>query len=99
VGCFELRPKATSFYCRQAAQPTRLHEALYGRVETALSIFGQMPNRRLEDSIRELCAAVIAAKDRELEPALSDLKLALHEHTERLRKLAAVKVARRSTHY
>lgn len=48
-----------------------------------------MPSRRLEDSIRELCAAVIEAKDAEIEPALSELKVALHEHTERLRNLAA----------
>jgi hypothetical protein len=54
-------------------------------------------SRRLEDSIRELCAVVIAAKDTELEPALSDLKAALREHTDGLRKLAAAKLTTHST--
>jgi hypothetical protein len=52
--------------------------------------------RRLEDRIRELCAKAIAAPGGdELEPALSELKAALHEHTERLRQLAAKKLVPR----
>jgi hypothetical protein len=40
----------------------------------------------LEDRIRELCVRAIAADDaRELEYILAELKLALREHTERLR--------------
>jgi hypothetical protein len=35
---------------------------------------------------------VIAAKDTELEPALSELKAALRQHTECLRKLAAAEL-------
>ena len=45
--------------------------------------------RRLEDRIRSLCAKAVAAGSSELNPILSDLKAALHEHTERLRTMAA----------
>jgi hypothetical protein len=48
---------------------------------------------RLEDRIRTLCAHVVAAEEANLEPSLSELKAALHEHTERLRKIAAAKLA------
>lgn len=48
---------------------------------------------RLEDRIRTLCADVVAAEDDHLEPSLTELKAALHEHTERLRKVAAAKLA------
>jgi hypothetical protein len=48
---------------------------------------------RLEDRIRTLCADVVAAEGDHLEPSLSELKAALHEHTERLRKVAAAKLA------
>lgn len=50
--------------------------------------------RRLEDHIRNLCAKVIAAREDEIEPAISELKSALREHNERLRKLAAAKLTR-----
>jgi hypothetical protein len=53
-----------------------------------------MPSRRLEDRIRELCAKAVAAPESDLEPVIGELKVALHEHTERLRKLAALKLAR-----
>jgi hypothetical protein len=43
--------------------------------------------RGLEDRIRNLCAKAIAALGGdELEPALSELKAALREHTERTRR-------------
>ena len=45
--------------------------------------------RRLEDRIRSLCAKAVAVGSGELNPILSDLKAALHEHTERLRTMAA----------
>jgi hypothetical protein len=48
---------------------------------------------RLEDRIRTLCADVVGAEDDHLEPSLTELKAALHEHTERLRKVAAAKLA------
>jgi len=38
-----------------------------------------------------LCAQTMGAPHSEFEPALAELKLALHEHTERSRKLAASK--------
>jgi hypothetical protein len=56
-----------------------------------------MPSRRLEDRIRQLCAKAVAAAESDLEPVITELKVALHEHTERLRKLAALKLARTIT--
>jgi hypothetical protein len=56
-----------------------------------------MPPRRLEDRIRQLCAKAVAAPESDLEPVITELKVALHEHTERLRKLAALKLARTIT--
>jgi predicted outer membrane protein len=53
-----------------------------------------VPSRRLEDKIRQLCAQAIAAPPSEFDPAIAELKVALHEHTERLRQLAASKLAR-----
>jgi hypothetical protein len=55
--------------------------------------FIRMPSRRLEDRIRELCAKAVAADSSELSAIFSELKSALHEHSERLRKLAAEKLA------
>jgi len=49
--------------------------------------------RRLEDRIRDLCAKTITASTGdELESVLVRLKSALHEHTERIRKVAAAKL-------
>lgn len=45
--------------------------------------------RRLEDQIRELCArAVVTPESAELDEIFRQLRAALHEHTERLRRLA-----------
>jgi ATP/maltotriose-dependent transcriptional regulator MalT len=45
----------------------------------------------LEDRIRELCSQAVAADDaQELNRILGELKLALHEHTERLRALLSL---------
>ena len=43
----------------------------------------------MEERIRELCGKAIAVVDdpEELESVLAELKLALHEHTERLRAM------------
>lgn len=51
-----------------------------------------MHSRRLEDRIRELCCKATTADDAELGLILQELKDSLHEHTERLRKLAAEKL-------
>lgn len=48
--------------------------------------------RRLEDRIRDLCSKTLAAPDDELEPLILELKAALREHAERLRRLAAIKL-------
>lgn len=51
--------------------------------------------RRLEDRIRELCARTLVARGPELEQIFSELKSALHEHSEQLRKSAGIKLVRR----
>ena len=53
--------------------------------------------RRLEDRIKDLCVKAIAAPDsRESNEILRQLQDALHEHNERIRKLAASREERRS---
>jgi len=45
----------------------------------------------MEERIRELCGKAIAVDDpEELESVLAELKLALHEHTERLRAMLSL---------
>jgi len=51
-----------------------------------------VPSRRLEDQIKDLCSKAVAANDAELRPILLELRESLHEHTDRLRKLAAQKL-------
>jgi hypothetical protein len=48
--------------------------------------------RRLEDRIRSLCCKALTARDNEMDAIFRDLRSALHEHTDRLRQLAAVKL-------
>ncbi len=53
-----------------------------------------MPSRRLDDRIRELCAkAIVVSNTDEFHSILVQLRAALREHTERLRKLAVMKLA------
>jgi hypothetical protein len=47
---------------------------------------------RLNDHIRALCSKIVVSNDADLEPAIAELKMALREHTEHLRKLAAEKL-------
>jgi len=51
-----------------------------------------VPSRRLEDRIRELCSKALVADDAELGPIVRELRESLHEHADRLRKLAAQKL-------
>lgn len=47
--------------------------------------------RRLDDHIRELCTAAVAASSpEELDAILSELRVAIHEYTVRLRRRAAL---------
>ena len=52
-----------------------------------------VPFRRLEDRIRELCSRLVSAEDGDVEPLISELRSALREHNQQLRKLAAAKLA------
>jgi len=52
-----------------------------------------VPQRRLEDRIQDLAGKAVAAHDpEELADILRQLRAALHEHANRLRKLAAEKL-------
>jgi hypothetical protein len=49
-----------------------------------------VPSRRLDDRIRDLCAKAVTTPDAaEFSTLIKELNRALHEHTRRLRKLAA----------
>jgi hypothetical protein len=48
-----------------------------------------MRRRRLEDRIRELCTRATTAREPELTTVLGELQGAIHEHVERIRKMAA----------
>lgn len=48
--------------------------------------------RRLEDRIRYLCRKALTARDDELDALFSELRSALHEHSNRLRQLAGLKL-------
>jgi hypothetical protein len=52
-----------------------------------------LPDRRLEDKIRHLCALAIVAKDDDAWLILSELRLLLRQHVEHLRMVAAGKLA------
>jgi len=52
---------------------------------------GRAMTLTLEDRIRELCSQAVQADDaQELSRILGELKLALHEHTERLRAMLSL---------
>ena len=52
---------------------------------------GRAMTLTLEDRIRELCSQAVQADDaQELNRILGELKLALHEHTERLRAMLSL---------
>ena len=73
---------------------------LYRNTPWACGSVAAMPvARRLEDRIRSLCAKAVAVGSGELNPILSDLKVALHEHTERLRTMAAALTLRPSREF
>jgi hypothetical protein len=58
-------------------------------VTTVCSIMARMFGHDFESRIRDLCAKIIAAPEADLEPVLSELQTALHEHTVHLRRMAA----------
>ena len=53
------------------------------------------PRRRLDDRIRDLCSRLVQTDDGQFQQLLHELKGALREHNNRLRKLAAAKLADR----
>jgi hypothetical protein len=57
--------------------------------EGAVATYRVVPSRRLEDRIRELCAKVTLVHGSELNAAIDELKAALSEHSNRVRKMAA----------
>jgi hypothetical protein len=59
----------------------------------AVHSLGNVPARRLEDRIRELCDKALTADASELEEVFSELRSSLHEHSERLRKIMVLKLS------
>jgi hypothetical protein len=60
---------------------------------TVLVIHYCVRSQPFEDRVKELCARAVSAVPSELDSIIQELKAALHEHTERLRKLAADKLS------
>ena len=52
-----------------------------------------MPFRRLDDRIRELCRQAVTADDASIAAVLSELRSAMHEHIQHLRKMAVQPLA------
>jgi hypothetical protein len=44
----------------------------------------ELPGRRIEDRIRELCARIAVAQGEEVAEMLSELQIAMHEHARRV---------------
>ena len=64
-------------------------------VGVAETIFGMTSPRRLEDRIRELCARSLSAEGEEWRAIVEDLRKALREHSEYMRKMAAENLGRK----
>ena len=56
----------------------------------------RVPSRRIDDHIRDLCAKVAHSDGNDYEPTLSELKAALREHADRLRKMAVQSLAKKA---
>jgi hypothetical protein len=57
-------------------------------------VFWNVSQHCLDHRIRQLCAKVVASSDSDLGSSISELKAALREHNERLRKLAIAQLGR-----
>jgi hypothetical protein len=55
----------------------------------------EVPSRRLEDRIRELCHKAVTANDPELADVISELQSCLRDHAERLRQMMILKLSNR----
>jgi hypothetical protein len=60
-----------------------------------LQSLGEVPSRRLEDRIRELCHKAVTANDSELKQVMTELQSCLHDHADRLRQLMVLKLSKR----
>jgi hypothetical protein len=70
--------------------------ALYATPRPALHSRVVVPSRRLDDKIRELCALALDSQNGSKEGILEELRHAIREKTQRLRRLAANKLVDRS---
>jgi hypothetical protein len=57
-------------------------------------VLWNVSQHRLDDRVRQLCAKVVASSDHEIGSSIAELKAALREHNERLRKLAFDQLSR-----
>ena len=53
----------------------------------------RVPDRRLEDHIRDLCTKAISSDDSEFASVMSELRSAMREHAQRIRTLAVRQLA------
>jgi hypothetical protein len=83
-----VQPRWSGIDRRHATQNTRWTSGLED-----LHVRQDVPSRRLEDRIRELCLRAVTADTSELEEILAALKASLHEHSERLRHTMVMKLA------
>ena len=54
----------------------------------------RVPSTRLEDRIRELCAQAVASDETNFQSIISELRSAMREQIERVRKMAIQQLAR-----
>ena len=59
---------------------------MYGGEQIAA--FWHVPSRRVSESIHKLCAQAVSVSDPNFAEVLSELRMALHEHTTRTRMMA-----------
>ena len=79
--------------CSTCKSPNSLQEVQYGISVCDRSNLPLVPSRRLEDRIRDLCARAVAPNTTNFTDTLAELRSALHEHVEQLRKLARQQLA------
>jgi len=84
------RRKGDSGISRRRSQ---LKTGLTYLAEAAKDVGKNMPSRRLEDRIRSLCRQALQVDGVDFETTLAELRSSLHEHSERLRQIMALRLA------
>jgi hypothetical protein len=69
-----------------------IHQTLYRKRSNPVGLCG-VPDRRLEDRIREFCAKAVASDEAEFRSVMSELRSAMRQHVDRIRTLAVRQLA------